>query len=97
MRKKETAQISRIWISHFTVLQDCCNVQIRPFWWSQRLPRRVYVLEPTHNPIHRSMSEASSSPCKRGAEMPTTEVVEGHGSPFWGGKGGYTATHGHYE
>jgi hypothetical protein len=92
VRKKETAQIPRIWISHFTVLQDCCNVQIRPFWWSQRLPRRVFVLETTHNPIHRStrMSEASSSPADHGG-------VEGHGSPFGKGEGGYTATHGHYE
>ena len=27
--------------------------------------------------------------------MPGMEGVEGHGSPFWGGKGGYIATHGH--
>ena len=33
------------------------------------------------------MSDASSSPCKRGAEMPGMEGVEGHGSPFWGVKG----------
>ena len=43
------------------------------------------------------MSDASSSPCKRGAEMPGMEGAEGHGSPFWGGKGGYNATDGHYE
>ena len=23
--------------------KSCCNVQIRSFWWSQRLPRRVFV------------------------------------------------------
>ena len=33
------------------------------------------------------MSDASSSPCKRGAEMPGMAGVEGHGSPFWGVKG----------
>jgi hypothetical protein len=88
VRKKETAQISRIWISHFTVLQDCCNVQIRPFWWSQRLPRRVYVLEPTHNHIHRSMSEASSSPCKKGADMPGMGGGGGAREPILGGLGG---------
>ena len=32
------------------------------------------------------MSDASSSPCKRGAEMPGMEGVEGYGSPFWGVK-----------
>ena len=57
MRKKETAQISRIWISHFThstvrlLIHVLYNVQIRPFWWSQRLPRRVDVFEPTHDPF----------------------------------------------
>ena len=34
---------------------------------------------------NRSMSDASSSPCKRGAEMLGMEGVEGHGSSFWGG------------
>ena len=29
--------------------------------------------------------------------MPGMEGAEGHGSPFWGGKGGYNATDGHYE
>ena len=47
----------------------------------------MFVLETTHNHIRRSMSDASSSPCKRGAEMPGMEGVEGHGSPFWGVKG----------
>ena len=29
--------------------------------------------------------------------MPVMEGAEGHGSPFWGVKGGYNATDGHYE
>ena len=48
---------------------------MRSFWWSQRLPRRVFVLETPHIHIHRSMSDASSSPCKRGAEMQGMEGV----------------------
>ena len=29
--------------------------------------------------------------------MPGMEGVEGHESPFWGGKGGYNVTHGRNE
>ena len=42
---------------HFltSLLQDRCNVQIRPFWWSQRLLRRVYALETNHSPTYLCM------------------------------------------
>jgi hypothetical protein len=58
-------------------------------------PGRVYVLEPTHNYIHRvcySSRREFKSLQERRRDAGCVRGWMGYGSPFWGGKGGYNAT-----